>query len=131
MKGFLVSNEIPNDCLIKKRIKQVFDIYRNYKFKLDHQDLFKKSNLVIDDERIQKITDFIRLVDTALQFLHPEESKILVSSFINKIHYRQHSCSQSSFFVIRRKACKNLYNLIFSKIDSYEIEQMFYSLKMN
>lgn len=126
-----MQEKLKSNISVYKTIKQVFEIYKNYKFKLDYQDLLKKSHLQLDEERVEKIRDFIKLVDTAMNHLAKEEQEILRMSFIDKIHYSKCNCSQSTFFIKRKQACFKLYDLIFVKSQRYEIDQSFYSLKIN
>ncbi len=126
-----MQQNLKSNLKIYKAIKQVFEIYKNYKFKLENQDLLRKSHLQLDDERVEKISDFIKLVDAAMRQLSKEERGILKMSFLDKVHYSECNCSQSTFFIKRKIACHKLYDLIFVKAQWHEIEQTFYSLKIN
>ncbi len=83
------------------------------------------------DSLVKKISDFIKLVDAAMRQLSKEERGILKMSFLDKVHYSECNCSQSTFFIKRKIACHKLYDLIFVKAQWHEIEQTFYSLKIN
>ncbi len=104
-----------------KDAKYIFRTYKNYKFKVEHIDLIKKEEVItkiINKEeneinlKLQKMTKFINLMDLILSELNEDDRNILKSTYIDNVHYSQTPYSQSSYFIKRKKALINFYDLL-------------------
>lgn len=112
-------------------VKSIFDIYNTYKFKMENQELLKKTNLSLSDEKIEIITNFIKLIEMTLKYIPSEDSKMLEMIYIKNKHYTEFDCCQSSFFLKRKTICTKFYNLLFSQDHAAKINELVYSWKLN
>lgn len=122
---------VKNEVNKTKFLKSLFEIYNNYQFKITNKELMEKSNIIISNSEIDKMKDFINLIDQAIKFLDNEEQEIIRISFIDKIHYSKCNWSQSCFFVKRKKTSFKLYDLIFSQCKNFELNNIINCLKNN
>lgn len=119
------------NSFIFKRIKEIFMIYNNYKFKINNKTIFNNSQLRIEPKNYKIITNFVQLVEKAMETLSDDENKVVDLEFIKLLGYSYYSLSQSTFFSKRRKACKKLYNIFFCGSTSKDIEKAFNLWKLN
>lgn len=71
------------------------------------------------------MTNFVELVEKALETLKEDEHKVVELEFIMLLGYAGYSLSQSTFFSKRRKACRKLNNIFFCGTSSKDIEKAF------
>lgn len=119
-----------NKCIFND-IKNIFDVYNMYKFKLENIELLNKTNLSIDDDKLELVVSFIKLIDVILDYLPEEDSKMIKMIFIKKKHYTEFSCSQSSYFSKRKSACLKFHKLLLTANKINQLEEFIYSLKLN
>lgn len=119
------------DSFIYKRIDEIFMIYNNYKFKIKNKVIFNNSQLRIGPKKYKIITNFVQLVEKAMETLPDDEYKVIELEFVKLLNYSSYTLSQSTFFSKRRKACKKLYNIFFCGSTSKDIEKAFNLWKLN
>ncbi len=104
-----------------KFIKNLFELYGIYQFRINNKELLEKTSIQFKDEEIEEMNNFVSLVNQAINCLNEDEQKIIELSFIQKIHYTKCNYSQSSFFAKRKKTTLKLYDLIFTKCQNFEL----------
>lgn len=112
-------------------IRDVFDIYNVYKFKLENLELLNKTNLSIPEDKLDLIINYIKLIDVILEYLPEEYSKLIKMVFIKKKHYTEFSCSPSSYFAKRKIACSKFHKLLLSSQKVNNLDEFIYSWKVN
>lgn len=120
-----------SDSKIYKIVNEIFQIYKNYKFKISNYALLQESNLKINAENYKKMVAFSSLVERAMDSMYEEDKNIIKSVYIDHIHYSQSSCSQSAFFIKRKQASKKFLNLLLDLEEVNNIMSILHLLKLN
>ena len=106
---------------LAKKAKEIFSIYKSYKFQVDNINLLNSSlgylnnnnySVMIDNKKYEQMKDFLLLMDKVLEQLNEDEKNIIKLTYIDNIHYSQLPYCQSSYFLKRKLALKHFYELI-------------------
>lgn len=120
-----------SDNKIYKIVNEIFQIYQNYKFKINNYALLEESNLKIDSENYKKMLAFSSLVERAMDSMRDDDKNMIKLAYIDHIHYSQSSCSQSAYFTKRKIASKKFLNLLLDLEEVNNIASIMNLLKLN